>query len=240
MISTRKNLCLDGISSLRQAERLIGKSRGIAMKTILIGDIHACSREFFSLLDLVAPGGSDRLILMGDLVNKGPDPGGVVRAVRSLDLICLRGNHENDHLAWQAGAAQPRRESVRTRKLMPDDDYAAYIAMAAAMPLSYESHDLIAVHGAVIPGLPLSEQPAALLTGEENFDLSWKDGIDLGRPLVVGHKRYRKDFSKPCIEKGKFYGIDTGCVYGGTLTALELPSGKIWQVKAERDYSGGP
>lgn len=221
------------------AEGLIGKSREDAMKTILIGDIHACSREFSALLDLIAPGSSDRLILMGDLVNKGPDPGGVVRTVCSLDLVCLRGNHENDHLNWQAGTAQPRRESVRTRKLMAEDDYAAYIALAKAMPLAYENSDLIAVHGAVVPGLPLPEQPPAFLTGDETPDPSWKDGIDLGRPLIVGHKRYRKDFSKPCIEKGKFYGIDTGCVYGGTLTALELPSGKIWQVKAARDYSGG-
>lgn len=209
------------------------------MKTILIGDIHACSREFSALLDLVAPGRSDRLILLGDLVNKGPDPTGVVRMVRSLEAICLRGNHENDHLFWQAGEVRPRRESVRTRKLMPDEDYAAYLAMAAVMPLAYETAELIAVHGAVVPGLPLAEQPASLLTGDESPDPSWKDSIDLGRPLIVGHKRYRKDFSKPCIEKGKFYGIDTGCVYGGTLTALEWPSGKIWQVKAERDYSAG-
>jgi hypothetical protein len=209
------------------------------MKTILIGDIHACSREFSTLLDLVAPTRSDRLILLGDLVNKGPDPAGVVRTVQSLELICLRGNHENDHLNWRDGATRPRRESVRTRKLMTDDDYAAYLAMAEAMPLSYESPGLIAVHGALRPGLPLTEQPAALLTGDETPDPSWKDGLDLGRPLIVGHKRYRKDFSKPFIVKDKFYGIDTGCVYGGTLTALELPSGKIWQVKAARDYTGG-
>ncbi len=209
------------------------------MKTILIGDIHACSREFSALLDLVAPGASDRLILLGDLVNKGPDPAGVVRIARSLEAICLRGNHENDHLFWRTDGVRPRRESVRTRKLMPEVDYEGYLSMAAGMPLFYESAELIAVHGAVVPGLPLLDQSPALLTGDETPDPSWKDGIDLGRPLVVGHKRYRKDFAKPCIENGKFYGIDTGCVYGGALTALEWPSGKIWQVKAERDYSSG-
>jgi len=207
------------------------------MKTILIGDIHACSREFNTLLDLVGPAASDRLILMGDLVNKGPDPGGVVRTVKSLGALCLRGNHENDHLRWHARTARPKEESVRTRDLMTADDYADYLAMAAAMPFYFEDDDLIAVHGAMVPGIPLTVQSAALLTGDETPDPSWKDGIDLGRPLVVGHKRYRRDFAKPCIAKGKFYGIDTGCVYGGTLTALELPSEKIWQVKAGRDYS---
>lgn len=209
------------------------------MKTLLIGDIHACAREFYALLDLVGPGSDDRLILMGDLVNKGPDPGGVVRAVRSLDALCLRGNHENDHLRWHDGLAHPKAESVRTRKLMTREEYAGYLVMARAMPLFFECPDLVAVHGALVPGLPLHTQSAALLTGDETPDPSWKDTVDLGRPLVVGHKRYRKDFAKPCIIRHRFYGIDTGCVYGGALTALELPSGKIWQVRAARDYTTG-
>jgi len=216
---------------------MLGNCAEDVMKTILIGDIHSCSRELGALLDLLSPTSSDRLILMGDLVNKGPDPGGVIRIVRSLGAVCLRGNHENDHLRWQAGTARPKAESVRTRALMTAEDYSDYLAMAGEMPLYYEDDHLIAVHGSLVPGLPLDEQYPALLTGDETPDPSWKDGIDLGRPLVVGHKRYRRDFSKPCIVKGKFYGIDTGCVYGGTLTALELPSEKIWQVRAARDYS---
>jgi predicted phosphodiesterase len=207
------------------------------MRTILIGDIHSCSRELAALLDLVGPTSSDRIILMGDLVNKGPDPSGVIRIVRSLDAICLRGNHENDHLRWLAGTARPKDESIRTRDLMKAREYADYLEMAEAMPLFYENNSFVAVHGAMVPGTPLKAQYPALLTGDETPDPSWKDGIDLGKPLVVGHKRYRRDFAKPFITKGKFYGIDTGCVYGGTLTALEFPSEKIWQVKAARDYS---
>jgi hypothetical protein len=178
----------------------------------------------------------DRLILMGDLVNKGPDPAGVVRLVRSLDCLCLRGNHENAHLHADRGTSSIQAECARTRELMPPEDYAAYLAMAEAMPLYFENADLIAVHGAVDPALPLAGQPADLLTGDVTPNPSWKDSIDLGRPLVVGHKRYNSDQSVPCILGNRFYGIDTGCVYGGTLTALSLPSGKLWQVRAERVY----
>jgi len=207
------------------------------MNTILIGDIHACSRELSILLDRIGPVGGDRIVLMGDLVNKGPDPSGVIRIVQSLDCLCLRGNHENDHLKGRGGAAKLKQESVRTRELMSPEDDASYLAMTEAMPLYYENADLIAVHGALDPALPLERQPADLLTGDVTPDPSWKDGIDFGRPLVVGHKRYSRDQSKPYIVEGRFYGIDTGCVYGGALTGLALPSGTLWQVCAARDYA---
>lgn len=207
------------------------------MNTILIGDIHSCSRELASLLAQIGPvQAPDRLVLMGDLVNKGPDPAGVFRLVRALDCVCLRGNHENAHLDPGRGTPSIQEECARTRELMPPEDYAAYLAMAKDMPLYFENADVIAVHGAVDPALPLAGQPADLLTGDVTPDPSWKDGIDLGRPLVVGHKRYSSDQSVPCILGKRFYGIDTGCVYGGTLTALSLPFGKIWQVRAERAY----
>ena len=207
------------------------------MKTILIGDIHACSREFSALLERIGPARSDQLILMGDLVNKGPDPAGVIRAVRSLNCLCLRGNHENDHLNGPAGLSKLKAESELTKNAMPLEEYAAYLALAAAMPLYFENSDLIAVHGALDPVLPLDQQPADLLTGDITPPPSWKDDINLGRPLVVGHKRYSREQAEPFIVEGRFYGIDTGCVYGGALTALELPSGELWQVRAARDYS---
>jgi len=204
------------------------------MNTVLIGDIHACHREFSQLLDKISPTQSDLIVLLGDLVNKGPNPAGVWQTVASLDCLCLRGNHENAHLH---GNPKLQAECARTRSLMTPDDYDAYLRYAAALPLFFENSDLIAVHGALDPALPLAGQSPDLLTGEITPDPAWKDAVHLDRPLVVGHKRYSLDQSKPCIIPGRFYGLDTGCVYGGTLTALSLPSGKLWQVQAARDYS---
>ena len=76
------------------------RNRGI-METILIGDIHGCSREFSALLDHVSPGRDDQLILLGDLVNKGSRSCRGAEIFESLDCVCLLGNHDFDHLKWK-------------------------------------------------------------------------------------------------------------------------------------------
>lgn len=206
--------------------------------TILIGDIHGCSRELSLLLEQISPTDGDQIIFMGDLVNKGPDPAGVVKIIREMDCLCLRGNHDADHLKWHEEASfTPKPDSRRTKKAFPPDEYAAYLELVRHMPYFYEDETFAALHAALLPNLTLHEQPRDILTGELTLDSSWKNTIDLGKPLVVGHKRYSKNPADPCIVEGRFYGIDTGCVYGGALTALSLPSGKIRQVKATRDYS---
>jgi serine/threonine protein phosphatase 1 len=206
------------------------------METIIIGDIHGCSREFSALLDHVSPGSDDRLVLLGDLVNKGPDPAGVFEIFESLDCVCLLGNHDLDHLKWRAGGL-PKPESVLTKELFPPPVYERYLESVSRMPSLFEGVDLIAVHGALLNGVALREQPMDVMTGDQNLPSDWKDQIALDRPLIVGHKRYSPDPSVPYIVEGKFYGIDTACVYGGSLTALWMPSGRIAQVRAARVYS---
>ena len=206
------------------------------METIFIGDIHGCSREFSALLDHVSPGRGDRLILLGDLVNKGPDPAGVLQIFATVDCVCLLGNHDLDHLKWKGGGI-PKVESIITKALIPAPLYEKFLEEVVRMPPLFERSDFIAVHGGLLNGVALSEQPLEVMTGDRNLSNDWKDEIILDRPLVAGHKRYGSDQAVPYIVEGKFYGIDTGCVYGGCLTALRLPSGTLAQVRAERAYS---
>ena len=206
------------------------------METILIGDIHGCSREFSALLDHVSPGRGDRLILLGDLVNKGPDPAGVLQIFATVDCVCLLGNHDLDHLKWKGGGI-PKVESIVTKELIPAPLYEKFLEEVVRMPPLFERSDFIAVHGGLLNGVALSEQPLEVMTGDRNLSNDWKDEIILDRPLVTGHKRYGSDQAVPYIVEGKFYGIDTGCVYGGCLTALRLPSGTLAQVRAKRAYS---
>ena len=71
------------------------------MRNIIIGDIHGCSQAFHALLKKIKLVGDDRLILLGDLFDRGPDSFEVFRTVRQLagtmeeDFVLLRGNHED-------------------------------------------------------------------------------------------------------------------------------------------------
>ena len=72
------------------------------MRTIIIGDIHGCSGSLRHLLAQIAPDEkSDRLILLGDLFDRGPDSWGVFKMVRELAdkfgdrFVLIRGNHDD-------------------------------------------------------------------------------------------------------------------------------------------------
>ena len=72
------------------------------MRTIIIGDIHGCSGALRLLLAKILPDEkADRLILLGDLFDRGPDSWGVFQMVKELAdkfgdrFVLLRGNHDD-------------------------------------------------------------------------------------------------------------------------------------------------
>jgi serine/threonine protein phosphatase 1 len=88
----------------------------------------------------------------------------------------------------------------------------------------YETKDYIFVHAGLNPDVPLAEQGV--------YDLLWvryefiESENDIGKIVVFGHTPVGE---KPLIRKNKI-GIDTGVVYGGKLTCIELPDIKIYQA----------
>src|SRR5262245_61050592 len=68
------------------------------MRTLAIGDIHGCSKALNMVLAQVRPRPEDRVITLGDYVDRGPDSAGVINRLIELgtqcQLIPLRGNHE--------------------------------------------------------------------------------------------------------------------------------------------------
>ena len=70
------------------------------MRTIIIGDVHGCFTEFTELLEKCEIGSEDRLILVGDLMDRGPKSREVFEKVCELKesmgdrFYLVRGNHE--------------------------------------------------------------------------------------------------------------------------------------------------
>jgi len=80
------------------------------MRTLVIGDVHGCLEELRGLVERLEVAPEDRLVLLGDLVDRGPDSPGVVRYVRELaetmgdQLVLILGNHEDKHLRYRRHA----------------------------------------------------------------------------------------------------------------------------------------
>jgi serine/threonine protein phosphatase 1 len=64
------------------------------MTTWIVGDIHGCATELCKLIEQLALGDGDQLVSCGDLFHRGPDPAGVMDALRSANALFILGNHE--------------------------------------------------------------------------------------------------------------------------------------------------
>jgi serine/threonine protein phosphatase 1 len=214
-------------------------------RLIAIGDIHGCHVEFAELLARISPGRDDRVILLGDLINRGPDSRRVLDLAREAKVLSLLGNHEHRLLKYRRSG---------DKKLLKDGDLDTFEKLRpqdweylAAMPLTFEEPalNLVFVHGGFLPNEPWQKQPADVVTRIQVIDRdgrpakradvpgapAWAD-LWSGPPFVVyGHTPRRE------IYKLKWsLGIDTGCVQGGNLTAYELPEKRFVQVKARQRY----
>jgi bis(5'-nucleosyl)-tetraphosphatase (symmetrical) len=94
------------------------------MPTYAVGDIQGCFREFDALLEALAfDPERDRLWLVGDLINRGPQSLEVLRRVRDLGAaaVCVLGNHELHLLAVHYGGHTPRpSDTFDTLRAAPD------------------------------------------------------------------------------------------------------------------------
>jgi predicted phosphodiesterase len=214
-------------------------------RLIAVGDIHGCHNEFADLLDLLKPASGDRLVLLGDLVNRGPDSRKVIDLARSTGSISLLGNHELRLLKFRKTGDRKymKEHDLETFDSLRPEDW-AYLE---TMVLTFEEPELntVFVHGGFLPGEPWQKQPAEVVTRIQVIDRdgrprkradepdapSWAD-LWSGPPFVVyGHT------PRPEVYKLKWsVGIDTGCVMGGQLTAYVLPERRIVQVKARQRY----
>jgi hypothetical protein len=183
--------------------------------TLLVGDVHGCADELGELLTLVAP---SRVILLGDLFTKGPDPLGVWNLVEDWEAEAVLGNQDIDVLeTWLPGERLPRRAFKWLRE----------------RPLTLEGEDWIAVHAALHPDGP-EHTKRKLATGMKSLKHGAWQELWRGPPLVVhGHSPHRGLLDR----RPDTLGLDTGCVRGGRLTGWLAEKNRLVSVPALRDWT---
>ena len=215
-------------------------------RTIAIGDVHGCADEFEELLRRLELKADDRVIQVGDLVNRGPDSHRVIELAREYQVEAIIGNHELRLLS----ARKKNKPS-----LLKEDDHATVEQLTEndwkyleAMPkfLYYAQIDTVIVHGGFLPNKPWQTQGSDLITKIQVIDKKGKaakrsDSPDAapwadywgGNPFVVyGHTPRPR-----VLERKGSIGIDTGCVYGGQLTAYIIEDKSLIQVLAHKAYA---
>lgn len=233
-----------------------------------IGDVHGRLDLLDDLLQLIAvdhqtrPAARGLVVLVGDLIDRGPDSKGVIDRLRRLDLpgfrlVGLAGNHEEALLNILAGDPAPIEGWLRFGGAETLLSYGADPQAIAALPPaaaqkriaevipvehrffleelgdSLRFGDYLFVHAGIRPGVPLEEQSLR--------DLRWirepflSDTRDHGMVVVHGHT-----ISDEVEEVGSRIGIDTGAYATGRLTALAIDGDQRWLIDtADRQPGGG-
>ena len=148
------------------------------MALYLIGDVQGCDDALARLLAKVAFSPSrDHAVLLGDLVNRGPDSAGVLRRLMRLEgsATCLLGNHDLSLLAVAHGVRAPHRSDTMDSVLRAPDRE-PMLDWLRRQHLALDAHGLLMVHAGVLPQwdardtLRLAGEVEAVLRGPELGD----------------------------------------------------------------------
>ena len=223
-----------------------------------VGDVHGCLDKLLRLLDaLQYDPAADRLIFLGDYIDRGPSSKGVLELLLRLrdenaENVFLMGNHEDNFLTYIqacrtgqqhdywlsepffAGGGITTLLSYNPQLRDPADVQVVeavpdeHIHFLCDLKLYWEDETYIAVHAGVRPGIPLERQYENDLLRIRRPFLYAQHG--LGKCVIFGHT----PFPNVMRDEDKI-GIDTGACYEGhgygKLTALCLQTQEIVQAE---------
>lgn len=219
------------------------------MRLFAVGDIHGCATAFDTLLSAIALRPSDRIITLGDYINKGPDSKAVLDHLLRLFhwgvLVPLLGNHELKMLM----AGQFGRAIVHGEVLVDQPTLASYAGLSPGSKVSpidlspipdchwhflrhhclrwFATDTYIFSHGMLSPHMPLLKQPDRVIFWNK---LDHPQPHLSGKVLVCGHTPQRSGYP---LNLGHTLGLDTAACEGQWLTCLEMTSGDIWQANQQ-------
>lgn len=217
--------------------------------TIAIGDIHGCLVPLRRLIAQLPQ--SEELVFLGDYIDRGPDIAGVIHFLIELaaERPChfLMGNHEQlmeqairsaeeDHVWFSNGgeatlASYGADPSTWVHSANRSAFLGEHRSFFGGLRYYHETDDTIFVHAGIDPDIPrmADQSPEVLLWIRERFfrnAAQWQ-----GKQIVFGHTpTFNLGLPRTAIfRSGRIIGIDTGCVYGGCLTAIDSGTHRIFQ-----------
>ena len=213
------------------------------MRTIAIGDVHGQLAALNELFVQIEQTGWDRLVFLGDYIDRGPDSKGTIDFIRSLQgahgsdkVVAIKGNHEDMCLhafsqydvndselgaAFYYNGGDSTLDSFKAAGFsgIPQD----YLDWMKALPVRYEDENAHYIHAGALPGLPIDEQ--------EDSDLLWERDTFLkteymwDKVVIHGHTPMEQ-----VVERPNIISIDTGAGYGDALSAICVETKEIMQV----------
>jgi serine/threonine protein phosphatase 1 len=142
------------------------------------------------------------------------------------DTLAVVGNHEDGLLKGKESDTLGR---VRQEL---GDELPRWLDWIAALPPFLLWPDLIVVHAGVAPGKRPETSTRAELTRIREVDgKPWFDSWHGPETIVFGHWSVRGKVDLPLVK-----GLDTGCVYGGELSAITWPEKEWYSVPARRQW----
>ncbi len=209
-----------------------------------IGDIHSCPDELGAMVKALDAGAGDTLVFVGDYVDRGPSARAVVDLLLDLErgpaeIVFLKGNHEDMMLSFlglpghygesflfNGGAATLESYGVNEHDLpsagerIPEQ----HMSFLNRLATSYLRPPFLFVHAGIMPTRQLEEQAVEdMLWIRQEFIFS-PHRVDA--TVIFGHTPMREVL----VDLPYKLGIDTGLVYGGKLTCIELTEGVLYQV----------
>jgi Calcineurin-like phosphoesterase len=222
------------------------------MSRYVIGDIHGCADELQYLIDALPLARGDRLVFLGDYIDRGPDSRGVVSFLialqnshREIEFVFLKGNHEDMLLSYlglngqhgdmflvNGGKATFESYGIAASRPLPQEVLSAIPSEHLIFFERLESYHImdsfLCVHAGVNPRKMLVDQ-----TDEELF---WIRNTFIYSAHILPYTVCFGHTPQPTVFYDLPYkvGLDTGLVYGNMLTCLEVDEKVLYQISRGR------
>jgi serine/threonine protein phosphatase 1 len=217
----------------------------VAPRIIAIGDVHGCNTALATLLEGMKLRADDAVVMLGDVIDRGPDSRDVIQQLLALgeccQVVCIQGNHEQMLLDAVDGL-MPVQEWLVHGGAETLDSYGKGAGLNALDPQHveflrswgdvYECPSHFFAHGNYLATRPLDRQPWRDLRWQS---LKWHtpEPHVSGRTAVLGHTSNKQG---EIVNLGHLICIDTYCHGGYWLTAFDATTGRVWQSNEAGDF----